>query len=202
MAYKIDQEEEYMAMINQIAAEPINTEQYTAVRNPSKPIVESMAVFDDVKVDFGSWTSDSKKVNKAKTVDTGSAKPVTKNDTVEEKKEDGKVTEVKNVEMTKKKDQVVEAKQESDGDKAKPAPEVKNFDSKAKSAAESNRAGADKEKHFAECCKVSKAKKEKFKSFVESLVIDDATRKAADKVLAEFESTFADEPAVVESAEA
>lgn len=190
MAYRIDEEAEIMSMIDKIAQEPTNTAQYTAVRNPSKPIVESMAVFDDVKVDFNKWTTDSKKVNKAKTVDTGSAKPVTKNDTVEEKKEDGKVTEVKNVEMTKKKDQVVEAKQESDGDKAKPAPEVKNFDAKAKSAAEDNRSGAEKEKHFAECCKKVNARKEKFKAFVESLVVDDNTRKAADRVLAEFESAF------------
>ena len=149
MGYSIDQDLEIMKEIERISQEPVNESQYSAVRHGGKPIVESMAVFDDVKVDFNKWTSDNKKVNKAKTVNTGSAKPITKNDTVEEKKKDGQVTEVTNVEMTKKKDQVVEAKQESDGDKAKPAPEVKNFDSKAKSAAESNRSGAEKEKHFA-----------------------------------------------------
>ena len=186
MGYSIDQDLEIMKEIERISQEPVNESQYTAVRHGGKPIVESMAVFDDVKVDFNKWTSDNKKVNKAKTVDTGSAKPITKNDTVEEKKEDGKVTEVKNVEMTKKKDQVVEAKQESDGDKAKPAPEVKNFDSKAKSAAASNRAGADKEKHFAEVAK----KQKKFKAFIESLVVDEASRQAADTVLAEAEKVF------------
>ena len=156
MAYSIDQDLEIMKEIERISEEPVNEGQYTAVRHGVKPIVESMAVFDDVKVDFNKWTCDSKKVNKAKTVDTGSAKPVTKNDTVEEKKEAGKVTEVKNVEMTKKKDQVVEVKQESDEDKAKPAPEVKNFDSKADTAAKDNRAKADKEKHFAEVAKKQK----------------------------------------------
>lgn len=186
MGYSIDQDLEIMKEIERISQEPVNESQYTAVRHGGKPIVESMAVFDDVKVDFNKWTSDNKKVNKAKTVDTGSAKPITKNDTVEEKKEDGKVTEVKNVEMTKKKDQVVEAKQESDGDKAKPAPEVKNFDSKAKSAAASNRAGAEKEKHFAEVAK----KQKKFKTFIESLVVDEASRQAADTVLAEAEKVF------------
>lgn len=186
MGYSIDQDLEIMKEIERISQEPVNESQYTAVRHGGKPIVESMAVFDDVKVDFNKWTSDSKKVNKAKTVNTGSTKPITKNDTVEEKKEDGKVTEVKNVEMTKKKDQVVEAKQESDGDKAKPAPEVKNFDSKAKSAAESNRSGAEKEKHFAEVAK----KQKKFKAFIESLVVDEASRQAADTVLAEAEKVF------------
>lgn len=186
MGYSIDQDLEIMKEIERISQEPVNESQYTAVRHGGKPIVESMAVFDDVKVDFNKWTSDNKKVNKAKTVDTGSVKPITKNDTVEEKKEDGKVTEVKNVEMTKKKDQVVEAKQESDGDKAKPAPEVKNFDSKAKSAAESNRSGAEKEKHFAEVAK----KQKKFKAFIESLVVDEASRQAADTVLAEAERVF------------
>ncbi len=186
MGYSIDQDLEIMKEIERISQEPVNESQYTAVRHGGKPIVESMAVFDDVKVDFNKWTSDNKKVNKAKTVNTGSAKPITKNDTVEEKKKDGQVTEVTNVEMTKKKDQVVEAKQESDGDKAKPAPEVKNFDSKAKSAAESNRSGAEKEKHFAEVAK----KQKKFKAFIESLVVDEASRQAADTVLAEAEKVF------------
>lgn len=186
MGYSIDQDLEIMKEIERISQEPVNESQYTAVRHGGKPIVESMAVFDDVKVDFNKWTSDNKKVHKAKTVNTGSAKPITKNDTVEEKKKGGQVTEVKNVEMTKKKEQVVEAKQESDGDKAKPAPEVKNFDSKAKSAAASNRAGADKEKHFAEVAK----KQKKFKAFIESLVVDEASRQAADTVLAEAERVF------------
>lgn len=186
MGYSIDQDLEIMKEIERISQEPVNESQYTAVRHGGKPIVESMAVFDDVKVDFNKWTSDNKKVNKAKTVNTGSAKPITKNDTVEEKKKDGQVTEVTNVEMAKKKDQVVEAKQESDGDKAKPAPEVKNFDSKAKSAAESNRSGAEKEKHFAEVAK----KQKKFKAFIESLVVDEASRQAADTVLAEAEKVF------------
>ena len=186
MGYSIDQDLEIMKEIERISQEPVNESQYTAVRHGGKPIVESMAVFDDVKVDFNKWTSDNKKVNKAKTINTGSAKPITKNDTVEEKKKDGQVTEVKNVEMTKKKEQVVEAKQESDGNKAKPAPEVKNFDSKAKSAAASNRAGADKEKHFAEVAK----KQKKFKAFIESLVVDEASRQAADTVLAEAERVF------------
>ena len=87
MGYSIDQDLEIMKEIERISQEPVNESQYTAVRHGGKPIVESMAVFDDVKVDFNKWTSDNKKVNKAKTVNTGSAKPITKNDTVEEKKE-------------------------------------------------------------------------------------------------------------------
>lgn len=186
MGYSIDQDLEIMKEIERISQEPINESQYTAVRRGAKPIVESMAVFDDVKVDFNKWTSDSKKVNKAKTANTGSAKPITKNDTVEEKKKDGQVTEITNVELTKKKEQVVESKQESDGDKAKPAPQVKNFDSKAKSAAESNRSAAEKEKHFIETSK----KQKKFKTFIESLVVDEASRRAADTVLAEAAKVF------------
>ena len=186
MGYSIDQDVEIMKEIERISQEPINESQYTAVRRGAKPIVESMAVFDDVKVDFNKWTSDSKKVNKAKTASTGSAKPITKNDTVEEKKKDGQVTEITNVELSKKKGQVVESKQESDGDKAKPAPQVKNFDSKAKSAAAANRSAADKEKHFAETAK----KQKKFKTFIESLVVDEASRRAADLVLAEAEKVF------------
>ena len=186
MAYSIDQDLEIIKEIERISQEPVNESQYTAVRHGVKPIVESMAVFDDVKVDFNKWTSDNKKVNKAKTVDTGSATPVTKNDTVVEKKEDGKVTEVTNVEEKKDDGKVTEVKQESDGDKAKPAPEVKNFDSKAKAAAESNRAGADKEKHFAEVSK----KQAKFKAFIESLVVDEDSRKAADTVLASADKVF------------
>jgi hypothetical protein len=96
------------------------------------------------------------------------------------------VTEITNGELSKKKGQVVESKQESDGDKAKPAPQVKNFDSKAKSAAASNRSAADKEKHFAETAK----KQKKFKTFIESLVVDEASRRAADLVLAEAEKVF------------
>jgi hypothetical protein len=186
MAYSIDQDLEIMKEIERISQEPVNESQYTAVRHGVKPIVESMAVFDDVKVDFNKWTSDNKKVNKAKTVDTGSATPVTKNDTVVEKKEDGKVTEVTNVEEKKDDGKVTEVKQESDGDKAKPAPEVKNFDSKANAAAETNRAEADKKKKFAEVAK----KQEKFKAFIESLVVDEASRKAADTVLAKADKVF------------
>ena len=203
MGYSIDQDEAILKEIDRISQEPINETQYTAVRQGYKPIVESMAIFDDVKVDFDKWNgatqkpltesqkgkgviADSEKVGKAKTVKTGSTKPITKNDTVEEKKKDGQVTEVTNVEEKKKDGQVTEVKQESDGDKAKPAPEVKNFDSKAKSAAESNRSEADKKKHFEEVSK----KQKKFKTFIESLVVDDASRKAADTVLAEADKVF------------
>ena len=204
VGYSIDQDEAILKEIDRISQEPINESQYTAVPHASKPIVESMAIFDDVKVDFSKWAgdnqkpltegakkaggiiADSDKVGKAKTAKTGSAKPITKNDTVEEKKKDGMVTEVTNVEEKKKDGQVTEVKQESDGDKAKPAPEVKNFDSKAKSAAESNRSGADKKKHFEEVSK----KQKKFKAFIESLVVDETSRKAADTVLAEAEKVF------------
>ena len=71
MGYSIDQDLEIMKEIERISQEPVNESQYTAVRHGGKPIVESMAVFDDVKVDFNKWTSDNKKVNKAKTVNTG-----------------------------------------------------------------------------------------------------------------------------------
>ena len=69
MGYSIDQDLEIMKEIERISQEPVNESQYTAVRHGGKPIVESMAVFDDVKVDFNKWTSDNKKVNKAKGVD-------------------------------------------------------------------------------------------------------------------------------------
>lgn len=215
MAYSIDQDEAILKEIDRISQEPINETQYTAVRQGYTPIVESMAVFDDVKVDFNKWNgsnqkplteakkaggviADSEKVGKAKTAKTGSAKPITKNDTVEEKKKDGKVTEVTNVEEKKKDGKVTEVKQESDGDKAKPAPEVKNFDSKAKSAAESNRSGADKKKHFEEVSK----KQKKFKAFIESLVVDEASRKAADTVLAEADKVFKAQFEAIEAAPA
>lgn len=190
MPYSIDQDLEIMQKIEEISKEPVNESQYTAVRNCCKPIVESMAVFDDVKVDFNKWMSSDKKVNKAKTAKTGNAKPVTNNDTVDEKKTDGQVTEVTNVEEKKKDGQVTEVKQESDSDKAKPAPEVKNFDSKAKGAAESNRSDADKQKHIEEGSLSIAERKKKMKAFVESLVVDEASRKAADLVNHEIDKIF------------
>lgn len=176
MAYSIDQDEGILGIINKIAAEPINESQYTAVRNP-KPIVESISVFDDVKVDFSKWTTDSKKVNKAKTVDTGSAKQVTENDTVEEKKDGGKVTEI--VSDTAEH----EAKDE-------PKAKTGSFDTAAKNAASSNRSSADARKKFEENCKKQRNNAIEFKSFVESLVVDAESREAADKIIARFEAEF------------
>lgn len=176
MAYSIDQDEGILGIINKIAAEPINESQYTAVRNP-KPIVESISVFDDVKVDFSKWTTDSKKVNKAKTVDTGSAKQVTENDTVEEKKDGGKVTEIVS---------------ETAEHEAKDEPKAKtgSFDTAAKNAASSNRSSADAKKKFEENCKKQRNNAIEFKSFVESLVVDAESREAADKIIARFEAEF------------
>ena len=66
MAYSLEEEEKMLSLFESIAEQPIEQQRpYNEVRNP-KPMMES-ACFEGTKVDFSSWTTDSKKVGKAKT---------------------------------------------------------------------------------------------------------------------------------------
>ena len=186
-----------MAMIESIASQPIEAQRpYNEVRNP-KPMMES-AVFEGTKVDFSSWTADSKKVGKAKTasnpdlskgnksvkgvpeaakgkaVETkGTDKPVTENDTVTDKKEDKQITKLVSD----------DASHEAKGE---PKAKSGKFDSAAKSTASAQRSKADSNKKFSEESKKQR-KIDMFRDFVKSLGVDAESKEAVEKVLKKFD---------------
>ena len=186
-----------MAMIESIASQPIEAQRpYNEVRNP-KPMMES-AVFEGTKVDFSSWTADSKKVGKAKTasnpdlskgnksvkgvpeaakgkaVETkGTDKPVTENDTVTDKKEDKQITKLVSD----------DASHEAKGE---PKAKSGKFDSAAKSTASAQRSKADSKKKFSEESKKQR-KIDMFRDFVKSLGVDAESKEAVEKVLKKFD---------------
>ena len=206
MAYSLEEEEKMLSLFESIAEQPIEQQRpYNEVRNP-KPMMES-ACFEGTKVDFSSWTTDSKKVGKAKTASNpdlskgnkavkgvpaaakstqvatkGTDKPVTENDTVTEKKEDKQVTKL----VT-----------EDASHEAKGEPQAKSgaFDSKAKSAASSQRSKADSNKKFSEESKKQR-KINLFRDFVTSLGVDEKSKADAAKVLKKFDqiSKYIGEP--------
>lgn len=208
MAYSIDQEDEILALFNKIADQPIvEARAYNEVSKP-RPIVEASKTFDGTLVDFTSWTSDSKKVGKAKTASNpdlakqskkapkvtdvstkgtaaatkGTDKPVTKNDTVTEKKEDKQVTQL----VTD------DASHEAKGE---PKAKSGSFDSAAKSTASAQRSKADSNKKFSEESKKQR-KIDMFRDFVKSLGVDKESKEAAEKVLKKFDqiSKYIGEP--------
>jgi hypothetical protein len=197
MAYSLEEEERMLSMFETIGNQPIEQQRpYNEVRNP-RPMIES-ACFEGTKVDFSSWTTDSKKVGKAKTASNpdlsngnktvkgvpaaakaptvatkGTDKPVTENDTVTMKKEDKQVTKL----VT-----------EDASHEAKGEPQAKSgaFDSKAKSVASAQRSKAESNKKFSEESKRQR-KIDMFRDFVKSLGVDEKSKADAEKVLKKFD---------------
>jgi hypothetical protein len=206
MAFSLEEEDKMLSLFESIANQPIEQQRpYNEVRNP-KPMMES-ACFEGTKVDFSSWTADSKKVGKAKTASNpdlskgnkavkgvpaaakgtqvatkGTDKPVTENDTVTEKKEDKQVTKL----VTE------DASHEAKGE---PKAKTGNFDSAAKSAASAQRSKADSNKKFSEESKKQR-KIDMFRNFVKSLGVDEKSKADAEKVLKKFDqiSKYIGEP--------
>lgn len=197
MAYSLEEEERMLSMFETIGNQPIEQQRpYNEVRNP-RPMIES-ACFEGTKVDFSSWTTDSKKVGKAKTASNpdlskgnktvkgvpaaakaptvatkGTDKPVTENDTVTMKKEDKQVTKL----VTE------DASHEAKGE---PQAKTGAFDSKAKSAASAQRSKAESNKKFSEESKRQR-KIDMFRDFVKSLGVDEKSKADAEKVLKKFD---------------
>lgn len=173
MAYSIDQDEAMLAMFSKIAAEPIvESGNYNEVRN-AKPIVESTRTFEGRKVNLEAWGGTVAAPKKAKTVDTGSAKKVTENDTVSVEKTKGQVTKVV-------------SDNASHAAKNEPAVKGGSFDTAAKNAASSHRSSADSKKKFDESCRYQK-KCKMFKDFVASLGVDAESSAAAAKIIRKFD---------------
>lgn len=194
MGYSIEEEDRMLQLIESIASEPIVEQRpYNEVR-VAKPIVESIACFEGTKVDLGKWSTDSKKVGKAKTASNkdlskgnnntdeiikaakSSKKQVTENDTVTEKKNKGQVTKVVTDDSTH------EAKGE-------PKPKSGSFDSAAKSAAKASQSKAEGNKKFSEESR-NQRKAEILKGFMKSLAVDKKTKDAADIVCARIDKHF------------
>lgn len=190
--FNINDEDKFLGAIEAVAAEPIDEEPYSIVKDP-KPVVESVCTFDGVQIDLESWTksdgvaTDSNKVGKAKTAtDPKLTKAAPK--TSSEKKDGGKVVEKDEVDDKKKKEQIVEVNAEAEV-KAEKAPEAGKggeFDKAAKSAATSQESEAKSNKKFAAGCDNQK-KVEIFKKGVAKLGVDSKTKADADKVLKEFD---------------
>jgi hypothetical protein len=191
MAYSLEEEDKMLSLFESIAEQPIEQQRpYNETSNP-KPIVESTAMFEGKKVDLSTWTTDSKKVGKAKTavnpdlskgskaakgavVETKASKEqVTENDVVTEKKEDKKVTKLVTDDTTH------EAKGE-------PKAKSGSFDSNAKSTASAQRSKADSNKKFSEESKRQR-KIDMFRDFVKSLGVDEKSKADAEKVLKKFD---------------
>jgi len=195
MAYSIDQEDEILALFNKIADQPIvEARAYNEVSNP-KPIVESAKTFDGTLVDFTSWTSDSKKVGKAKTAkDTkldkdGSKEAKSDNKTkVPEKADKDQVIENDTVTEKKEDKQVTELVSDNASHEAKGEPSKKggDFNTAARNAASSNRSKAESNKKFSEESKRQR-KIDMFKDFVKSLGVDAESTANAEKILKKFD---------------
>lgn len=194
MGYSIEEEDRVMQLFESIASQPIVEQRpYNEVR-VAKPIVESTACFEGTKVDLNKWSTDSKKVGKAKTASNpdltkgnnntdeiikstkASSKQETENDTVTEKKEKGKVTKV-----------VVEDNTEES--KKAPKPKSGNFDAAAKSAEKASQAKAESNKKFSEESK-NQRKAEVLKGFMRSLAVDKKTKDAAEAVCTRIDKHF------------
>lgn len=191
MAYSLEEEERMLSLFESIANQPIEQQRlYNEVRNP-RPIVESSAVFDGTKVDLNSWTSDSKKVGKAKTAsnpDLSKGSKAAKGTEVATKGTKDQVTE--NVVVSEKKEdkQVTKLVTEDASHDAKGEPKAKSgsFDSAAKSAASSQRSKAESNKKFSEESKKQR-KINMFREFVKGLGVDEKSKADAEKVLKKFD---------------
>jgi len=192
MSFNVFEDDAIMAEFDRIAAEPIDNEPYSLVKNPV-PVVESILDFNGHKIDTGSWCSgegvdeDKKKVGKAKTAsDPKLAKAAPAK--TGEKKDDGKLVENVDAKEKKEKGQTTEVKTNTEV-KAEKAPEAGKggkFDSAAKSAASSNQSGAQKNKKFEENAKLQKHI-DLFKKGVRALATDSKTAADAEKVLKKFD---------------
>ena len=190
--FHITDEDQFMGLINQVAAEPIDEEPYSLVRDP-KPVVETVCSFDGVQINLESWTkgdgvsTNSEKVGKAKTApDPKLTKAAPKS--VNEKKEDGKIVENDAVADKKKKDQIVEVNADAEVKAKTPADAGKgsSFDTVAKSAAKSNEGDAKSNKKFAAGCDKQK-KVDLFKDGVKKLGVDAETKSKVDNFLKDFD---------------
>jgi len=191
MAYSLEEEEKMLSMFESIAEQPIEQQRpYNEVRNP-KPMMES-ACFEGTKVDFSSWTADSKKVGKAKTAsnpDLSKGSKAAKGTTVATKGTKDKVTENDVVTVKKEDKQVTKLVTEDASHEAKGEPKAKSgsFDSAAKSAASAQRSKAESNKKFSEESKRQR-KIDMFRDFVKSLGVDEKSKADAEKVLKKFDS--------------
>ena len=190
--FHITDEDQFMGLINQVAAEPIDEEPYSLVRDP-KPVVETVCSFDGVQINLESWTkgdgvsTNSEKVGKAKTApDPKLTKAAPKS--ANEKKEDGKIVENDAVADKKKKDQIVEVNADAEVKAKTPADAGKgsSFDTVAKSAAKSNEGDAKSNKKFAAGCDKQK-KVDLFKDGVKKLGVDAETKSKVDNFLKDFD---------------
>ena len=205
--FHITDEDQFMGLINQVAAEPIDEEPYSLVRDP-KPVVETVCSFDGVQINLESWTkgdgvsTNSEKVGKAKTApDPKLTKAAPKS--VNEKKEDGKIVENDAVADKKKKDQIVEVNADAEVKAKTPADAGKgsSFDTVAKSAAKSNEGDAKSNKKFAAGCDKQK-KVDLFKDGVKKLGVDAETKSKVDNFLKDFDEISKSFTAKTESVDA
>jgi hypothetical protein len=192
MAFNIFENEAIMAEFDRIAAEPIDNEPYSLVKNPV-PVVESILDFNGHKIDTGSWCTgagvceDKKKVGKAKTAtDPKLAKAAPAK--TGEKKDDGKLVENVDANETKDAGKTTEVKTNTEvkTDKAPKAGSGSSFDGAAKSAASSNQSGAAKNKKFEENAKLQKHI-DLFRKGVRALATDSKSAADAEKVLKKFD---------------
>lgn len=191
MAYSLEEEDNMLSLFESIANQPIEQQRpYNEVRNP-KPMMES-AIFEGTKVDFSSWTTDSKKVGKAKTAsnpDLSKGSKAAKGTTVATKGTKDQVTENDVVTMKKEDKQVTKLVTEdaSHEDKGEPKAKSGSFDSAAKSTASAQRSKAESNKKFSEESKRQR-KIDMFRDFVKSLGVDEKSKADAEKVLKKFDS--------------
>lgn len=200
MAYSLEEEDKMLAVFESIANQPIEQQRpYNEVRDP-KPMMESANIFEGTKVDFSSWTTDSKKVGKAKTAsnpDLSKGAKAAKGTTVATKATKDQVTENDVVTEKKEDKQVTKLVTEDASHEAKGEPKAKtgNFDSTAKSTASSQRSKAESNKKFSEESKKQR-KINMFREFVTSLGVDEKSKADAAKVLKKFDqiSKYIGEP--------
>ena len=194
MGYSIEEEDRVKQLFESIANQPIVEQRpYNEVR-VAKPIVESTTFFEGTKVDLNKWSTDSKKVGKAKTASNpdltkgnnntdeiikatkASSKQETENDTVTEKKEKGQVTKV-----------VVE--DNTAESKTAPKPKSGNFDAAAKSAEKASQSKAESNKKFSEESK-NQRRAQILKGFMRSLAVDQKSKDAAEAVCTRIDKHF------------
>lgn len=168
-----------MSLINSIASEEIDSTPYNIVRNP-KPVVESVMLFDDAKVDLGKWSkglgveTNDKKVGEAKTAPTKKVEQVTEQIVTDDKKEDGKVV-------------ALETTVESKTSEEPKAGNGGSFDKAAKSATSDQQKEADDNKHFEENAKKQTKLNEMFRNHIKSLMVDESSIKDGEKILKKFD---------------
>lgn len=172
--YSVAEEQKLMAVCESISNEPIEDHSFNVIRNP-KPVCESFTGFGDLapeyKAKVGTVKPKSEKCGKTDT------KEVTKNVTVEDKKEDGQIVEVETTTG------VVETKDE-------PKPKKKDFDGAAKASMTSNKSGAENKKKFDDSCKKQK-NLEMFKQFCTKITkIDPSSKAAVESVLAKVQANI------------